>query len=144
MTLGYIFVWLVIGELISIISNYAEFEILPVEIKFIIPFVIALFSINFAASSACCNTLLKYKELNKDKNISPIINEISSALKAMFAGIILIVLIVFAIKFVKTGYLYSTLIFVALRGLIYSVVVMYLYLIYDIGHTFFDLVKNTK
>lgn len=142
-TFGRICLWFLIGIAISVVSWLLNVPMTFNDMKFLLPICATLFSFNFAACSSCGNTLLKYKESHPNIDISPIVQEMKESIIAMAYGILIVLLSLFALSYlgVDTNCKYHY-IRIGVNGLIYGVFVMYVWLIYDIAVTFFDLIKS--
>lgn len=135
--------WVVIGEIISFIAWLMDVPMTYNDMKFLLPICATLFSFNFAACSSCSNALLKFKESHQDADISLVVQEMKESIIAMIVGIVIVLFSLFALNILeKPTNCYLIALKVGINGLIFSVFVMYIHLIYDIAVTFFDLIKN--
>ena len=135
--------WVVIGEIISFIAWLMDVPMTYNDMKFLLPICATLFSFNFAACSSCSNALLKFKENHQNVDISPVVQEMKESIIAMIVGIVIVLFSLFALNILeKPTNCYLIALKVGINGLIFSVFVMYIHLIYDIAVTFFDLIKN--
>lgn len=135
--------WLVIGETISFIARLMDVPMTYNDMKFLLPICATLFSFNFAACSSCSNALLKFKESHQDADISLVVQEMKESIIAMIAGIVVVLLSLFALNVLDNPVdCCLKVLQVVVNGLIFSVFVMYIHLIYDIAVTFFDLIKS--
>ena len=142
---GQICLWLICGMVMSIIAWILKAPMSFDSMKFLLPICITLLSFNFAACSACSNALLKFKELHPDKDITSIIQEMKESIIAMVIGVFVILFSLFTLNYlmgiessVKTGLI------IGVNGFIFSVFIMYVWLIYDIAMAFFELIGNNK
>lgn len=135
--------WLVVGEIISIFARLMDVPMTYNDMKFLLPICATLLSFNFAACSSCSNALLKYKESHHNVDISPVVQEMKESIIAMIVGIVIVLFSLFALNTLdELTNCYLKVLEVGINGLIFSVFVMYIHLIYDIAVTFFDLIKN--
>lgn len=142
-TFGRICLWLLLGIAISGIAYALGVPMSFNDMKFLLPICVTLLSFNFAACSACCNALLKYKEMNPNKDISSIVKEMKTSILAMAIGLPVELISLFCLNFLDKDQGCSYL-KIACNGLTFAVLIMYIFLIYDIASSFFDLVGNKK
>jgi len=135
--------WIIVGVFLSRFAWLLKVPMSFDDMKFLFPIYATLFSFNFAACSACSNALLKFRELHPDKDISSVVKEMKESMIAMVIGLIVSLLSLFFLNYLDET---QTSVWpkIIVNGLIFAVLVMYVYLIYDIASAFFDLIKNMK
>lgn len=142
-TFGIIVLFLLCGVILSLLAYFMDMPMKYEDMKFLFPICATLFSFNFAACSACCTALLKYREKHEECDVSPIVKEMKDSIIAMAIGIFVVLLSLFGLNFCsKLHGCNFFIIIIGLNGIIYGVFVMYIFLVSDIAISFLELIRN--
>lgn len=136
-TVGYITVWILLG---CIIEAPIYFLKLNIRMEFLpsVAFLGCLFSINFASMSACTTAMLKFKEIHQTADCKPVISEMKDNTIAMLVGIVCTT-ICFILREIVFQYNIPVIFYIA-ESMIYSVFIMFFWLIFDVILAFLEMV----
>ena len=140
-TFGVISAWICIAALVCWLSSINNYELVVSIEDNLIRLLIPLMSLNMMVCTSTANSVFKYKENhNVDNNkVSDLIGEMKQSVIAQFVGIAVFILLKSVCSFFKTGalvFIYHT--------LSIAVLVMFVWLIFDIALAYFQIIKDTS
>lgn len=140
-TFGVISAWICIAALVCGVSSIDDYKLVVSIEDYLIRLLIPLMSLNMMVCTSTANSVFRFENDHKvDKSkVSALISEMKQSVIAQFVGIAVIILLMSVSSFFKK----CALVFIY-HTLSISVLVMYVWLIFDVALAYFRIIKDTN